>query len=271
MKMLKPISTILIPLILIVFACQYSTVATAQDGNARNAECRNASGRCGSSAGSSGSRNAGSPSNKGSDAAALMGLGQGLIEMNRKQKEREAREEKALRDNKSTDRVNSSGTHLSESQSGKPLCNACHHKEKKLVGPSWNDISNRYSASQLDSLAKTARYGNKGNTKWGPIHCVGESSLSEKDAKAIVSTLTGIRPVDISSSTLSHNAGEQTGNCHPDLAHLHYRIPSFSAPDISSLRAKLLETDIRQTITAAKQQGYGPNQAVDAALLPDLT
>jgi len=263
MRILSPILTMPIWLLLIVFASQYSTVATAQDGNAGNAECR---GRCGSSVGGSGSRSAGKPSNSGSDAAALMNLGQGLIELSRKQKAREARESNAVLDNSSAG-TNTNGSTLSKYKTEKEYCNACHHKEKKLVGPSWNDISNRYSASQLDLLAKTVRYGNKdGSKNWGHIHCPGEASLSDERAKSLLSELTGIRPVANSSPSSSNNSIQQTGSCRQNLAHLSSRIPSFSAPEISGLRATLLETDIRRTISAAKQQGYGPNQAVDASL-----
>lgn len=264
MKILSPISILpkwLGSLLFIVFACQYLTVAKAQDGNARNAECR---GRCGSSVDGSGSRSSGKPSNSGSDAAALMSLGQGLLELSQQQKAREARENSAVLDNNSAG-VNTSGTPLSKRQPGELNCKHCHTKEKKLVGPSWNDISNRYSASQLDLLAKTARYGNKGNTNWGAVHCAGDASLSEYDAKTLVSLSTGIWPKANSSPPSNNSSIQQTGNCRQNLAHLSSRIPSFSAPEISGLRALLLETDIRQTISAAKQQGYGPNQAVDAS------
>lgn len=57
-----------------------------------------------------------------------------------------------------------------------------------------------------------------------------------------------------------------TGNCNSNLRHLSARIPNFTDPNISKLRTMLLETSIPQTISAAKQQGFGPNQAVDASL-----
>jgi len=62
------------------------------------------------------------------------------------------------------------------------------------------------------------------------------------------------------------NATPVSSSCNGNLRHLATRIPNFTDSDISKLRTMLLETDIHQTISAAKQQGYGPNQAVDASL-----
>lgn len=59
---------------------------------------------------------------------------------------------------------------------------------------------------------------------------------------------------------------QSAGSCNSNLRYLSGRIPDFSDQEISNLRKMLLETDIRQIIGAAKQQGYGPSQAVDAAL-----
>jgi hypothetical protein len=67
-------------------------------------------------------------------------------------------------------------------------------------------------------------------------------------------------------SSIGSNTPSASSTCNSNLRHLSVRIPNFTDPNISQLRTMLLETDIRQTIAAAKQQGYGPNQAVDASL-----
>jgi cytochrome c len=48
-------------------------------------------------------------------------------------------------------------------------CNACHAKDKKLVGPAYKDIAAKYKgqAAAPAELAKKARAGGKG--VWGPI------------------------------------------------------------------------------------------------------
>ena len=44
-------------------------------------------------------------------------------------------------------------------------CFACHSIEKKIVGPSWNDIAARYKgdAAARDALIKKVKTGGKGN------------------------------------------------------------------------------------------------------------
>jgi len=73
-------------------------------------------------------------------------------------------------------------------------------------------------------------------------------------------------PAYQASESGSKRVAQSAGGCNSNLRYLSGRIPDFSDQDISNLRKMLLETDIRQIIGAAKQQGYGPSQAVDAAL-----
>jgi cytochrome c len=48
-------------------------------------------------------------------------------------------------------------------------CNACHLKDKKLVGPAYKDIAAKYKG-QADALATlTAKARTGGSGKWGPI------------------------------------------------------------------------------------------------------
>lgn len=47
-------------------------------------------------------------------------------------------------------------------------CLACHSVEKKIVGPSWRDVGNKYKgdASAKATLIGKVKSGGKGN--WGP-------------------------------------------------------------------------------------------------------
>ena len=56
-----------------------------------------------------------------------------------------------------------------EADMTKAGCNACHTKDKKLVGPSYKDIAakNKGQAGAVDSLTAKARAGGKG--VYGPI------------------------------------------------------------------------------------------------------
>lgn len=67
----------------------------------------------------------------------------------------------------------------------KNACLACHAVDKKLVGPSYQDISKKY-AGQKDAEAMLAASIKKGGSgKWGPIPMPAQAALSEADAKTL--------------------------------------------------------------------------------------
>ena len=67
----------------------------------------------------------------------------------------------------------------------KNACMACHAVDRKLVGPSYNDVAKKY-AGQKDAeamLAKSIKAGGAG--KWGPVPMPAQPGLSEADAKTL--------------------------------------------------------------------------------------
>jgi cytochrome c len=61
-------------------------------------------------------------------------------------------------------------------------CMACHAADKKMVGPSYNDVAKKY-AGQKDAaanLAKSIKAGGAG--KWGPVPMPAQAALSDADA-----------------------------------------------------------------------------------------
>jgi cytochrome c len=67
----------------------------------------------------------------------------------------------------------------------KNACLACHAADKKLVGPSYQDVAKKYGG-QKDAeaaLAKSIKAGGSG--KWGPVPMPAQAALSEADAKAL--------------------------------------------------------------------------------------
>jgi len=67
----------------------------------------------------------------------------------------------------------------------KNACMACHAAERKLVGPSYNDVAKKY-AGQKDAaatLAKSIKAGGAG--KWGPVPMPAQANLSEADASTL--------------------------------------------------------------------------------------
>jgi cytochrome c len=64
-------------------------------------------------------------------------------------------------------------------------CLACHAADKKLVGPSYQDVAKKY-AGQKDAqsnLAKSIKAGGTG--KWGPVPMPAQPSLSDGDAQTL--------------------------------------------------------------------------------------
>jgi cytochrome c len=64
-------------------------------------------------------------------------------------------------------------------------CMACHAVDKKLVGPSYKDVANKYrgQSDAADKLAKKIRAGGSG--VWGPIPMPPHPQVSEADAKKL--------------------------------------------------------------------------------------
>ena len=65
-------------------------------------------------------------------------------------------------------------------------CFNCHAKEKKLIGPSFISVSEKYEATEknLRMLSEKILEGGKGH--WGEIPMTPHPDLSREDAEAIV-------------------------------------------------------------------------------------
>ena len=64
-------------------------------------------------------------------------------------------------------------------------CLACHAVDKKVVGPSYQDVVKKY-AGQKDAqqmLVKSIKAGGSG--KWGPVPMPAQAALSDADAGAL--------------------------------------------------------------------------------------
>ncbi len=64
-------------------------------------------------------------------------------------------------------------------------CMACHAVDKKLVGPSYKDVANKY-AGQKDAVDKLAVKIQKGGSGvWGPVPMPANTQVSEAEAKKL--------------------------------------------------------------------------------------
>ncbi len=73
----------------------------------------------------------------------------------------------------------------------KNACLACHASDKKMVGPSYQDVAKKY-AGQKDAeaaLVKSIKAGGSG--KWGAIPMPPQSGLTDADAKSLANWILG--------------------------------------------------------------------------------
>ena len=68
-------------------------------------------------------------------------------------------------------------------------CLACHAADKKLVGPSYQDVAKKYAGKSADELAKSIKAGGAG--KWGPVPMPAQAALSDADAKTLAAWIIG--------------------------------------------------------------------------------
>lgn len=73
----------------------------------------------------------------------------------------------------------------------KNACMACHAVDKKLVGPSYQDVAKKYAADK-DAVAKLTESIKKGGSgKWGPVPMPAQAALSDADAKTLATWVAG--------------------------------------------------------------------------------
>lgn len=73
----------------------------------------------------------------------------------------------------------------------KNACTACHAVDKKLLGPSYQDVAKKYAGQKdaVAALAASIKAGGMG--KWGQVPMPAQPNLSEADAKALATWILG--------------------------------------------------------------------------------
>ena len=73
----------------------------------------------------------------------------------------------------------------------KNACTACHAVDKKLVGPSYQDVAKKYAGHKdaAATLAASIRQGGTG--KWGPVPMPAQPALSDADLNTLAVWVLG--------------------------------------------------------------------------------
>ncbi len=64
-------------------------------------------------------------------------------------------------------------------------CLACHAVDKKLVGPSYQDVAKKYAGQKDAVVVLTKAIKTGGSGKYGPVPMPPQAALSEADAKTL--------------------------------------------------------------------------------------
>jgi cytochrome c len=72
-------------------------------------------------------------------------------------------------------------------------CTACHAVDKKLVGPAYNDVANKYKgdAGAAAKLAEKVKKGGSG--VWGPVPMPPNPQVPDGDIKTMVTHIVGLK------------------------------------------------------------------------------
>ena len=70
-------------------------------------------------------------------------------------------------------------------------CLTCHKMDTKLVGPSYQEVADKYTEGDLDMLADKIVNGGKGN--WGEIPMSAHAGMSKENAKKMVAYIMTLK------------------------------------------------------------------------------
>jgi cytochrome c len=89
---------------------------------------------------------------------------------------------------RSVDTTNAGGKLIAKND-----CLTCHKIDTKVIGPSYADVAAKYPANEanIDTLANKVIKGGSGH--WGAIAMAGHPSLSEADAKSMVTYILSLK------------------------------------------------------------------------------
>lgn len=75
----------------------------------------------------------------------------------------------------------------------KKNCMACHAVDKKVVGPSYQDVAAKY-AGQKDAVDKLSQKVIKGGAGvWGPVPMPANTAVSDAEAKQLVTWIMSLK------------------------------------------------------------------------------
>jgi cytochrome c len=92
-------------------------------------------------------------------------------------------------------KTNSSKIQISEGEKliAKSDCIGCHNKDKKVVGPSYVDIANKYTSNDKSINYLSGKIIKGGSGVWGSLPMGAHASLTKDEAKSMVKYILSLK------------------------------------------------------------------------------
>lgn len=71
-------------------------------------------------------------------------------------------------------------------------CTSCHKIDKKLVGPAWQAVADKYKGDAGAADALSAKIAKGGSGVWGPVPMPAQPKLSDADRHELVEFILGL-------------------------------------------------------------------------------
>jgi cytochrome c len=71
-------------------------------------------------------------------------------------------------------------------------CTGCHSIDKKLVGPAWQAVADKYKGDATAADKLSAKIAKGGSGVWGAVPMPAQPKLSEADNKQLVAFILGL-------------------------------------------------------------------------------
>ena len=72
-------------------------------------------------------------------------------------------------------------------------CVGCHHKENKLIGPSYQEIAAKYPSNDENIALLAGKIIKGGKGVWGSVPMTPHSKITEDDAKSMVKYILSLK------------------------------------------------------------------------------
>jgi cytochrome c len=71
-------------------------------------------------------------------------------------------------------------------------CTNCHSIDKKVVGPAWQEVANKYKGDAGAADKLSAKIAKGGSGVWGAVPMPAQPKLNEADNKELVAFILGL-------------------------------------------------------------------------------